>query len=137
MNTSEVLEDIDIMGIEEEKQGMLKDMRDCGGLDPGEPVNKVVVDECSFKVLVEECGFKDKVWTLLCDVFFNLKFEFLVAWLVLMLHTTMRLRFVNICKTAFNLESLLRLSDYRFALSKAFSLSSQTFSSYRNISRSK
>ena len=77
-----------------------------------EPVNKVVVDECSFKVLVEECGFKDKVWTLLCDVFFNLKFEFLVAWLVLMLHTTMRLRFVNICKTAFNLESLLRLSDY-------------------------
>ena len=121
----DMLEDIDIMGIEEEKQGMLKDMRDCGGLDPGEPVNKVV----------EKCGYKDQVgeviamelkemnvevkqemdvevskdaqvWELLCEHLFNVRFEVLLAWL------HMRLRFVKISKTAFNLESLLRLSDY-------------------------
>ena len=117
----DMVEVVAILGKEEEKQRMLMEVRDCGGLDPGEAVNKVVMEECSFKDKVEKCGFKDKVekcgfndkvWKLLCDVFFNLKFEFLVAWLVLMLHTTMRLRFVNICKTAFNLESLLRLSDY-------------------------
>ena len=113
----DMLEDIDIMGIEEEKQGMLKDMRDCGGLDPGETVNKDKVEKCGFNDKVKqemnvEVKQDAQVWKLLCDVFFNLKFEFLVAWLVLMLHTTMRLRFVNICKTAFNLESLMRLSDY-------------------------
>ena len=122
----DMVEVVAILGKEEEKQRMLMEVRDCGGLDPGEAVNKVVMEECSFKDKVEKCGFNDKVkqemnvevkqdaqvWKLLCDVFFNLKFEFLVAWLVLMLHTTMRLRFVNICKTAFNLESLLRLSDY-------------------------
>ena len=122
----DMVEVVAILGTEEEKQRMLMEVRSCGGLDPGEAVNKVVMEECSFKDKVEKCGFNDKVkqemnvevkqdaqvWKLLCDVFFNLKFEFLVAWLVLMLHTTMRLRFVNICKTAFNLESLLRLSDY-------------------------
>ena len=122
----DMVEVVAILGKEEEKQRMLMEVRSCGGLDPGEAVNKVVMEECSFKDKVEKCGFNDKVkqemnvevkqdaqvWKLLCDVFFNLKFEFLVAWLVLMLHTTMRLRFVNICKTAFNLESLLRLSDY-------------------------
>ena len=108
----DMVEVVAILGTEEEKQRMLMEVRDCGGLDPDEAVNKVVMEECSFKDKVEKCGFNDKVWKLLCDVFFNLKFEFLVAWLVLMLHTMMRLRFVNICKTAFNLESLLRLSDY-------------------------
>ena len=122
----DMVEVVAILGKEEEKQRMLMEVRDCGGLDPGEAVNKVVMEECSFKDKVEKCGFNDKVkqemnvevkqdaqvWKLLWDVFFNLKFEFLVAWLVLMLHTTMRLRFVNICKTVFYLESLLRLSDY-------------------------
>ena len=156
----DMLEDIDIMGIEEEKQGMLKDMRDCGGLDPGEPVNKVKVEKCGPKDKVEKCSFKDQVekfvtedrvevkemkqrphqvgevfamelkemnvevkqemgvevskdaqvWELLCDPLFNIKFELLLAWLHMSL--TLMLRFVNICKSAFWVKSLIRLSDY-------------------------
>ena len=122
-----------------QKDACLKqEVRDCGGLDPGEAVKKVLVEERGFKDKVKKCGFKDKVkkyiikdrvevkemnvevkqemdvevskdaqvWELLCEHLFNVRFEVLLAWL------HMRLRFVKICKTAFNLESLLRLSDY-------------------------
>ena len=126
-----------ILGKEEEQRRMLKEVSDCGGLDPGEAVIKDEVEECGFKEKVEECGFKDKVekgvakdrveekevvkqrqhevkqemnvevkqdmdvevskdaqvWELLCEPLFNVKF-------------------VNICKTAFWVESLIRLSDY-------------------------
>ena len=121
----DMVEVVAILGKEEEQQRMLKEVRDCGGLDPGEPVNKVV-DKCGYKDQVGEViamelkemnvevkqemdveVSKDaQVWELLCEHLFNVRFEVLLAWL------HMRLRFVKISKTAFNLESLLRLSDY-------------------------
>jgi len=160
IDVRDMVEEVAIMGMEEVKQEVQQDqeyvclkqevqqnqkdaclkqeVRDCGGLDPGETVNKDKVEKCGFKDKVEKCGFKDKVekcvakdrvelkemnmevkqevdvevskdaqvWELLCEPLFNVKFELLLAWL------HMRLRFVNICKAAFNLESLLRLSDY-------------------------
>ena len=51
-----------------------------------------------------------QVWELLCDPLFNIKFELLLAWLHMSL--TLMLRFVNICKSAFWVKSLIRLSDY-------------------------
>ena len=139
IDVRDMVEEVAIMGMEEVKQEVQQDqedvclkqevqqnqkdaclkqeVRDSGGLDPGETVNKDKVEKCGFNDKVKqemnvEVKQDAQVWKLLWDVFFNLKFEFLVAWLVLMLHTTMRLRFVNICKTVFYLESLLRLSDY-------------------------
>ena len=120
---------------EEEQQRMLKEVRDCGGLDPGEAVNKVKVEKCGFKEKVWNFVIKDrvelkpemrmeeekyvtkdrmevkhrpqekgeakfgdpKVRALVCNIFLNLEFELLLAWMMVMLHKTLRVRLVKFC----------------------------------------
>ena len=139
IDVRDLVEEVAIMGMEEVKQEVQQDqeyvclkqevqqnqkdaclkqeVRDCGGLDPGETVNKDKVEKCGFKDKVEKCVAKDRVelkemnmevkqevdvevskdaqvWELLCDPLFNIKFELLLAWLHMSL--TLRLRFVNV-----------------------------------------
>jgi len=133
IDVRDLVEEVAIMGIEEEKQEVQQDQEDAclkqevrssGDLDPGEVLTVNKEEECIFKDKAVLCVTKVRVevkkemdvevkqdaqvWELLCDPLFNAKFELLLAWL----HVILRSRFVNVCKTAFNLKSLLRLSDY-------------------------
>ena len=60
-----------------------------------------------------EAKFGDpKVRALVCNIFLNLEFELLLAWMMMMLHKTLRVRLVKFCTPDFCDKSRLRLSDY-------------------------
>ena len=60
-----------------------------------------------------EAKFGDpKVRALVCNIFLNLEFELLLAWMMVMLHKTLRVRLVKFCTPDFCGKSRLRLSDY-------------------------